>query len=82
MWASLQRRKKVVQVGPPPVNFDFLQKPPKVKRTKVMSRFSIAETLGNLCVEIVRPIEEKNVEEAVESDSTPSQVDLHPSTTK
>lgn len=64
---------------PPLMISDFLQKPPKVKRTKVMSRLAIDEILGNLCVEIVRPIKNKNVEEATESDFTLRKVDLDPS---
>ena len=67
---------------PPPFDVisSFLQKPPKVKKTKVMSRLVIDKTLGNLCVEIARPIIEKNVDEALESDFILNRVDLGPST--
>ena len=49
---SLQKKKKVVQMIPPPFDVisSFLQKPPKVKKTKVMSRLALDKTLANLCI--------------------------------
>ena len=66
---------------PPPFDVisSILQKPPKVKKTKVMSRLAIDETLGNLCVELAKPIIEKSVDEASESDFILDKVDLGPS---
>ena len=66
LQASLQKKKKVVQIIQPPFDVvsSFLQKPPKMKRTKVMSKLAIDKTSGNLCVVIVRPITKMNVKEA------------------
>ena len=49
----LQKKKKVVQMIPPPfdVIYSILQKPPKMKKTKVMSRLATDETSGKLCLE-------------------------------
>ena len=60
----------------------ILQEPSKVKKTKVMSRLAIDETSGNLCVELAKPIIEKNVDEASESDLILEKVDLGPSNAK
>ena len=58
----------------------LLQKPPKMKKTKVMSRLVVDKTSGNLCVEIAKPIIEKNVDKASKSDFILDKVDLGPST--
>ena len=78
---SLQKKKKVVQMIPPPFDVisSMLQKPPKMKKTKVMSRLAIDETSGNLCVELAKPIIEKSVDEASELDFILDKVDLGPS---
>ena len=78
---SLQKKKKVIQTIPPPFDVisSILQKPPKTKKTKVMSRLAIDENSGNLCVEVARPIVERNVDEASESDFILDKVDLGPS---
>ena len=80
---SLQKKKKVVQMIPLPFDVisSFLQKPPKVKKTKVMSKLAIDKNLGNLCVEIAKPIIEKSVDKAYKSDFILDKVDLGPSTT-
>ena len=66
---------------PPPFDVisSILQKPPKMKKTKVMSRLAIDETSGNLCLELAKPIIERNVEEASKSDFIMVKVDLGPS---
>ena len=51
-----------------------------MKKTKVMSRLAVDKTSGNLCIEIAKPIIEKNVDEASESDFILDKVDLGPST--
>ena len=61
------------------VSSSILQNPPKMKKTKVMSRWAIDETSGNLCVELAKPIIEKSVDEASESDFILDKVDLGPS---
>ena len=50
-----------------------------MKKTKVMSRLAIDETSGNLCVEVARPMIERNVDEASEADFILDKVDLGPS---
>ena len=70
-------------ISPPfDVISSFLQKLPKVKKTKVMSRLAVDKTSGNLCIEIAKPIIEKNVDEASESNFILDKVDLGPSTTE
>ena len=66
---------------PPPFDVinSILQKPPKMKKTKVKSRWAIDETSGNLCVELTKVIIEKIIDEASKSDFILDKVDLGPS---
>ena len=75
---NLQKKKKIVQMTPPPFDVisSILQKPPKLKKTKVMSKLAIDETSGNLCVELAKPIIEKSIDEASELDFILDKVDL------
>ena len=66
---------------PPPFDMisSILQKPPKMKKTKIMSRLAIDKTSSNLCFELAKPIIEMNVDEASKSDFFMDKVDLGPS---
>lgn len=79
---SLKKKKKVDKMFPPPFDVisSFLQKPPKVKKTKVISKLVVDKKLGNLCIEISKPIIEKNVVESSKLDFILDKVDLGPST--